>query len=147
LAVTSFWVKMGAMTAPSADPVSLLVSGEQEQAKSSPHLHAGATGMFDDGVLRITCTTMPPVVVISGEIDESTYSALVEVLSKLAYGRDEIHVDLAGVEYCDIAGLRAIVNLTGEHGRRVVLHQAPPQLKAAIRIVGWDTIPGLALQE
>jgi anti-anti-sigma factor len=135
------------MIPPSADPVSLLASGGQDQAKSSADLPACANGVFDDGVLRITWTVVPPVVVISGEIDESTYSALVEVLARLACGQDEIHVDLAGVEYCDIAGLRAIVNLSAEQGRRMVLQQIPPQLKAAIRIVGWDTIPDLTLHE
>lgn len=135
------------MTASLVDSASLPVSSEQDLPKGSSDLGAYDNAEFDDGTLRITWTGVPPGIAISGEIDESTYPALVGTLVKLAYGRDEIHVDLAGVRFCDIAGLRAIVNLTREQGRRVVLHEVPPQLKTVLRIVGWDTTPGLALHE
>jgi ABC-type transporter Mla MlaB component len=103
--------------------------------------------------LRITSTGSPPGLAIAGEVDESTYSSFVRALAGFTGGQGEIHVDLAGVLYCDIAGLRAIVDLTGARGRsgqdcrRVVLHEVPPQLRAALRIVGWDSTPGLVLQE
>jgi hypothetical protein len=57
-----------------------------------------------------------------------------------------VHIDLAGVEYCDIAALRLMVRLTwsddlnGDHGgaRRVVLHGATvdedlPDLERAVQ--------------
>jgi ABC-type transporter Mla MlaB component len=113
--------------------------------------------VYDDGVLRVTSTTNPPGLAISGEIDESTYPGLLSALQRCANGRAEIHLSLGGLKYCDLAGLRAIVcatgaegsdlGLNGRHGERraVVLHEVPPQLLTVLRIVGWDTTPGLTL--
>ncbi|HUA28219.1 MAG TPA: STAS domain-containing protein [Streptosporangiaceae bacterium] len=113
--------------------------------------------VYDDGVLRITSTANPPGLAISGEIDESTYPGLLSALERGADGRAEMHFSLGGLKYCDLAGLRAIVCATGadgggpgldrRHGERraVVLHEIPPQLMTVLRIVGWDTTPGLVL--
>jgi hypothetical protein len=119
--------------------------------------------LYDDGVLRITATDDPPGLAIAGEIDESTYAGLISALDKLTDAPAEIHVSLAEVSYCDLAGLRAIVRITGAESngagggeagvsgnggsRRVVLHGVPRSLKAVLRIVGWDSIPGLALDQ
>jgi anti-anti-sigma regulatory factor len=122
----------------------------------------GDCALYDDGVLRITTTADPFALVIAGEIDESTYPGLVSALDKLADSPAEIHVSLAEVSYCDLAGLRAIVRITGADGngagtsgtgtsgaggRRVVLHGVSRQLKTVLEIVGWDSIPGLALDQ
>ena len=113
--------------------------------------------VYDDGVLRITNTDDPPGLAIAGEIDESTYDGLVGALGVVANGPAEVHVSLGGVSYCDLAGLRAIVCVTGaDRGggcspdgdtRRVVLHEVPPQLATVLRIVGWDSTPGLAVDQ
>jgi ABC-type transporter Mla MlaB component len=112
--------------------------------------------VYDDGVLRITNTDDPPGLAIAGEIDESTYEGLIGALGKFAHGPGEVHVSMGGVSYCDLAGLRAIVCVTGADGgargnggdtRRVVLHEVPAQLATVLRIVGWDAIPGLAVDQ
>ena len=110
----------------------------------------GDSPAYDDGVLRITRTGPPPGLALAGEIDESTYSPLVATLDELTRGQQEVHVDLADVAYCDLAGLRAIVRLAGPAGeggtaRRVVLHHVPAQLRAVLEIIGWDSVPGLSL--
>jgi hypothetical protein len=123
----------------------------------------GDCALYDDGVLRVTITDDPPGLAIAGEIDESTYPGLVSALDKLTDGPAEIHVSLAEVSYCDLAGLRAIVRITGadsngpggsgaggsgnDGSRRVVLHGVPGPLKTVLQIVGWDSIPGLALDQ
>ena len=112
--------------------------------------------VYDDGVLRITNTDDPLGLAIAGEIDESTYEGLINALGKYARGPDEIHVSMGGVSYCDLAGLRAIVCVTGADSgargndgdtRRVVLHEVPAQLATVLRIVGWDATPGLAVDQ
>jgi ABC-type transporter Mla MlaB component len=118
----------------------------------------GDCALYDDGVLRITATDDPPGLAMAGEIDESTYAGLISALDKLMDGPAEVHVSLAEVSYCDLAGLRAIVRITGAEGngagssgndgsRRVVLHGVPQSLRAVLRIVGWDSIPGLTLYQ
>jgi anti-anti-sigma regulatory factor len=111
------------------------------------------TDVYDDGVLRISRTGLPVTLSMAGEIDESTYSGLLGALKELADGRSEVHIDLAGVTYCDLAGLRAIVSLAragggdNHHGRRLVLYGVPPNLRAILHVIGWDTTPGLAMNE
>ena len=105
--------------------------------------------VYDDGVLRMTATGRPPLVAIIGEIDEDTYPALVAMLTELAR-LTEIHLNLAGVQYCDLAGLRAIVQLAGARGdpaRQVVLHGVPSRLLTVLGIVGWDATPGLVIDD
>jgi ABC-type transporter Mla MlaB component len=108
---------------------------------------------YDDGVLRITSIGGPASLAIAGDIDEYTYTALVNTLRKLTDGLHEIHVNLAGVTYCDLAGLRAIILLAGGGadrdggGTRLVLHEVPGHLKTVVQILGWDTTPGLTIEE
>ena len=104
-----------------------------------------------DEVLRITKTCGLPGLIIAGDVDESTYPVLTSGLAALPAVGD-VHVDLGGVEFCDLAGLRAIVCLTGCAGdgiqaRQVVLHAVPPRLKKILEIVGWDVMPGVAFDD
>jgi anti-anti-sigma factor len=109
-----------------------------------------AHAVYDDGVLRISPMGSPPGLAIAGEIDEDTYPALVQSLGQLA-GRAEIHLNLAGLTYCDLAGLRAIVGLAragrGSSGTRLVLHEVPPRLRSVLGIVGWDSTAGLVIEQ
>ena len=90
---------------------------------------------------------------VTGEIDESSFCFFAEALHVLSAALSVIHIDLAGVQYCDLAGLRLMVRLTGADGldgaqrgaRRVVLHGTAPPLRAVLGILGWDRTPGLAL--
>jgi ABC-type transporter Mla MlaB component len=108
--------------------------------------------MADNEALRISSSGSPPWLVIAGEIDESTYPILLAGLAA-AEGYREIRIDLSGVRYCDLAGLRRIIGLTwpssasGQPIRRVVLHAVPSFLAEILQILGWDTIPGIALEE
>jgi anti-anti-sigma regulatory factor len=106
----------------------------------------------DDGQLRITRPAGEPWLFVAGEIDEYSYKSLIRTLASVARDPGEIHIDLADVEYCDVAGLRAFVVLATapcrDHaGPRVVLHHVPPLLVNVLHILGWDTTAGLTLAE
>jgi len=96
------------------------------------------------GALQMAPMNNPPGVALGGEIDEDTYPALVEKLDEFTQGRDGVHVDLSAVQYCDLAGLRAIVRATTT-GRTVVLHGLPEQLQTILGILGWDNTPGMVI--
>ena len=105
---------------------------------------------YDNGVLRITPTASAAGLAITGEIDEATYPALVTSLHDVADRHHEFHLDLSGVSYCDLAGLRAIVRLA-DHGsagpvRRVLLHNVPHHMRVALAVTGWDALPGLTVE-
>ena len=119
----------------------------------------GDPPVYDDGVLRITRITGPgtageagsgpaaglgSIYSLAGEIDESTLGGLAGKLAEITAGLDEVHLDLAALDYSDLAGLRVIVALAMP-GRRVVLHRVPAHLRAILGIVGWDSVPGLEL--
>jgi anti-anti-sigma regulatory factor len=115
---------------------------------------ASRCGAYYDGVLRVIWAGSPPVVLIAGEIDRSRYSGLVSALEGLAGHEGDVHVNLAELVFCDLAGLRAILRLarTGradeDHGRRrLVLHDVPPHLRRVLEILGWDCTPGLIMNE
>jgi anti-anti-sigma regulatory factor len=100
-------------------------------------------------VLRITNAHDQPWLFVAGEVDESSYEQLLQSLGALGNHRD-IHIDLGGVEFCDLAGLRAIVcgGRPGEDAnpdRQVCLHAVPPRLRKIMQILGWDDSPGLTL--
>jgi ABC-type transporter Mla MlaB component len=108
--------------------------------------------------LRITNVSGVAGLIIAGEIDESAYLTLAERLARLA-SHGDVHIDLGGVEFCDLAGLRAIVCATGspsevtglagqkQPGRHVVLHAVPPRLLRILKILGWDEIPAVVFDE
>ena len=98
--------------------------------------------------LRITKAHDRPGLIIAGDVDESSYPLLLQSLAALDH-HGGIHIDLGGIEFCDLAGLRAIVcaGRPGEEtspGRPVRLHAVPQQLRKIMQILGWDDRPGLA---
>ena len=106
----------------------------------------------DEGELRITRLGDEPWLAVAGEIDEYSYKSLIRVLASVARDPGEIHIDLADVEYCDVAGLRAFVVLAAppcrDHaGTRVVLHKVPSHLANVLHILGWDTTSGLTIAD
>jgi ABC-type transporter Mla MlaB component len=111
-------------------------------------------GAYYDGVLRIICTGSPEVVLITGEIDQAHYLGLVSTLEDLVDPEGDVHVNLAGLAYCDVAGLRAILGLAwagredrAPHGRSLFLDDVPPELATVLGILGWDCTPGLIMNE
>jgi anti-anti-sigma regulatory factor len=97
--------------------------------------------------------TRPPAALrLAGVIDESTYPVLRRALAKATTaGDDAIRVDMAGVEFCDLAGLRMIVSVAGPgrperaKAERVVIADLSAPLTDLMHILGWDTGPGVVL--
>lgn len=134
--------------------ISPAVRHEQDTLVGGLILAASAHALASRGTLRIISTRRPSGLAITGGIDEYTYGILIGQLQRFTAGPREIHVNLTAVEYCDLVGLRAIISLTGadDHGhdhsgRRVVLHGAPLYLKTVMRILGWDSTPGLIVDD
>ncbi len=84
--------------------------------------------------------------VLGGDIDEETYSALIEALNHVPRNSAALCVDLAAVTFCDLAGLWAIVRLA-ESAAPVILHGVPAPLRAVMEILGWDAQPGLVISQ
>jgi anti-anti-sigma factor len=93
----------------------------------------------------------PAQLLLAGELDICSAPGLAAALSDAADSTGVLHLDLAGVHFCDLAALRAIISLTqaSDHQQRparpVVLHHLPAQTEKILRITGWDTLPGLTI--
>jgi anti-anti-sigma regulatory factor len=88
----------------------------------------GEIDVTDDGQVYDT-------LVLSGDIDEETYPALIEALSRIPRDNAVLHVDLSAVTFCDLGGLRAIVRLV------------PSTVLTVMKILGWDQQPGLVVSK
>ncbi|WP_018655852.1 MEDS domain-containing protein [Actinomadura flavalba] len=108
-----------------------------------------ADDLYADRVLRISPTFTPPGLALTGAVDESTLPAVLDALARYAGRPGHFCLDLSGLEFCDLDGLRALLG-AGEAGtrpdRQVVLRGLPEPLRAMARLAGWDTI-GTALRE
>lgn len=113
----------------------------------------GEHTLFDNENFSIGRRSDPVELVLAGDIDYSSLPHLTAALPDAVDGSGVLHVDLADVYFCDLAALRAIIGL-GQHRedqqpwrrpRSVVLHNVPVHVDKVMRIVGWDTTPGLTI--
>jgi len=106
--------------------------------------------LHDDQRLRILPTYTPRGLRAVGTVDVLTVGALAGTLAAACrWAERDLHLDLAELEFIDVAGVRAIVRSARELApeRRLVVHGLAPRLRRVFRIVGWDRTPGLHFAE
>jgi ABC-type transporter Mla MlaB component len=78
---------------------------------------------------------------LAGEADLCTVPALRRAVAELPADAREIHLQLAGLEFIDVATARFLVTLTERPGRpAVILHYPPPCLIRVIRLAFPGTL-------
>jgi anti-anti-sigma regulatory factor len=104
--------------------------------------------MPDDGRLRITWEARPPRLMLAGDIDLTTHAALIAALAlaSAADGTGQVHIDMAGVSFCDVAGLRII--LRGGDGQQpapapATVDNLPPHVEKLLRLLDREPAPDL----
>jgi anti-anti-sigma regulatory factor len=105
---------------------------------------------FDNGTLRITPTFAPPGLRLVGAIDESTFPAVRDALRTAGGSAGHLCLDLSRLEFCDMAGLRALIGARRSGNgmdRQVILREMPDHLALMMRIAGWDSLPGVYVEE
>jgi anti-anti-sigma factor len=103
--------------------------------------------VFESAMLQVTRTLEPPGLSLVGEIDASNLDAVTDSLAGALAGTRDLHVDLSGVSFCDLAGMRAILRtaqMLGA-GQRLVLQDVPRILERAMEIIGWAEMPNLMI--
>lgn len=83
---------------------------------------------------------------LSGEIDLGTHDVLAAALARLE-GPGDIHLDLYDLEFCDAAGLGAMVALAERvwPAGRVVLDGVSRQISKMLAVLHWDLRPNLVI--
>ncbi len=84
---------------------------------------------------------------IEGELDYATLPALTVALASMV-GRGSFCVDLSGLAFCDVGGLRALVTAAAglSPGHVLTLRSPSPQVRRLLVLTGWHKTVGLRLQ-
>ena len=103
--------------------------------------------VYADKQLVVSRTTSPDGLSFSGEIDASNSHAVGTAISTAQVNDRDIHIEVAGLLFCDISGIRAFVSAAEAlpKGRRLLLHGMPAQLETVIKVVGWNRMPSLVV--
>jgi anti-anti-sigma factor len=94
--------------------------------------------LMDDGRLRVHRTFDPRGLIIAGEIDAANLDGFTEAVNEVAAEPGDLSIDMSGVSFCDLGGLRVLVRVAQDV--RVVISGLPPQLEHVLRLVGWAAV-------
>jgi hypothetical protein len=104
--------------------------------------------LHNDRRLRVVPTFTPRGLKVHGIVDQSSGDGFAFALEHAArWPEPVLHIDLADLEFIDVAGVRAIVRMAESlaPGRRVQLDHLAPYLRKVLGVVGWDRTPGLTI--
>src|SRR6266545_4557588 len=106
-----------------------------------------ASGEFSDRTLRITRKLWPHGLCLQGEVDQANIAMLAAALATVVDSTEDVHLDLAGLEFIDVGGLRLLTETAGRlpAGQYLVLDGVAPYLRRILSLVGWDRAPGLKI--
>ncbi|SDK22082.1 STAS domain-containing protein [Nonomuraea jiangxiensis] len=97
---------------------------------------------------RVTPVAQPFGLRVSGEIDWSNRRLLADALEWALTSDDrDIRLDLSGLTFIDVAGLRLIVAVAARLSppRGLILSSASPLTLRLLDLTGWEHEPGLSV--
>lgn len=96
--------------------------------------------VYRDRQLVVDRTERPLGLRFVGEIDLTNSGAISSALRHVLDGLANIHLDLRQLVFCDVSGIRALLNVAEAVGpdRRLLLHGLAPEIERVIRVVGWS---------
>jgi anti-anti-sigma regulatory factor len=119
--------------------------------------------VYTDKQLFIQRTGSPGELSITGAIDYYNAESVAAVvaaelaagaggaaqLSDAISGNGDLHIDLSHLEFTDVTGIRALVQVAENagNGRRLVLRGLPSRIRMVMGVVGWGDIPNLVIEE
>lgn len=107
--------------------------------------------LYRVGRLSITRMFRPPGFRMVGELDSAEVVSWLQWISRAAAKMEaDLHLDLAGLSFIDVAGARMLALLSdnlARRSRRLVLHELQPTQCLVFHLAGWDRLPNLVLPE
>jgi anti-anti-sigma factor len=84
---------------------------------------------------------------VDGDIDLSNAMAWESALTAVAGGVDEVPLDLSGLGFIDVQGVRALARTAADmaDGQRLIVESAPPELLRVLRLSGWGHVTSLVV--
>jgi anti-anti-sigma factor len=101
--------------------------------------------VYADRHLVVMRTTQPSGLRFAGEIDISNSDAVGQSVRIALGDAPRSHLDLSGLSFIDVSGIRALVDAAHDFGdgRELLLHGLARQLKTIMRAIGWAATPTL----
>lgn len=100
-------------------------------------------------LLRVAASSSSPWLLMVGEVDVSNARDVTRVLEGVqARVPGDVHIDVAGIEFMDVAGMRAIALAARDlhsRGAMLVLHSVSSHIDRLFGLIGWSTAPGLQI--
>jgi anti-anti-sigma factor len=129
----------------SADSQALTGPAGEASWRTEPN--STETTIFDDGMLQIGRSDEQRTLALRGEIDLSNAERVSAALTQEAQRGGDLDLDLSGVLFCDLAGLRAILQASMglADGHRLILQGMPAALHKTMEIAGWAPGPRLTI--
>jgi len=123
--------------------------GERVEIDNLKAPRAAGVKVYADRQLVVSRTSSPAGIKFTGEMDASNSHAVGSSIAAAMIPDHDMHVDVTDLQFCDVSGIRALVAAAGglNHGRRLLLHGMPTQLKTVIEVVGWSELPTLEVCE
>lgn len=118
----------------------------EELTISDPIEAARGGRVYADRQLVVTRTTDPWGLRFSGEIDISNSHAVADCLGMTFLGDQDVHLDVRGLIFCDISGIRSFVDAAENLDEgRLMVHGMPELLQKVMRVTGWADLPRLVI--
>jgi anti-anti-sigma factor len=85
---------------------------------------------------------------VEGEIDRSNAEQLATALRSALAAEQDLHLDLEGLEFADIAAVRLLAQAATSlsDGHRLILLAPSPVLRRVLQVQGWDKLPALQMR-
>ncbi|MEV0615316.1 STAS domain-containing protein [Nonomuraea sp. NPDC050404] len=99
-----------------------------------------------DDQARVTLVSHPFGLRVTGEIDSGNHRLLADVLDwALHAGSHGIRLDLSGLTFIDVRGMRLIVATAARlwPDRELILDPVSPVVRRLLAVTGWEDTPGL----
>jgi len=107
---------------------------------------SGGGIVYADKHLVVTRTDEPFGLHFAGEIDVTNSHAVAESLGDASLDGADHHLDLSGLSFCDISGIRSLVDAAeSRQNGRLMLHGLPDLLQTVMTVTGWSDLPYLQL--
>jgi anti-anti-sigma factor len=119
----------------------------ENQLRAAPRQADSREGkVYADSHLVVTRTQEPIGLCFAGEIDSSNARAVAEFLSNGFADADDIHLDMSGLSFCDVSGIRSLIEVAESRRQgRLMLHGLPHLLQRVMAATGWADLPHLVV--
>jgi anti-anti-sigma factor len=106
-----------------------------------------ADPLYADALLTVTPVYDPVGWQVAGDIDLGNAMAWQSALAAIADRAGEVRLDLTGLAFIDVQGVRALARTAVgmADGHRLILDAAPPELLRLLRLSGWDRISNFVI--